>query len=67
MLELFADMPEQQKVVEELRSQTLEGVSSERIIEFGDPGTYRRIYRTRKTPLWDADGKVIGAGKWPRT
>ena len=63
MLEQFAHLPEQQKVCWKLWSPTLQGVSSERIIEFGDPGTYRRIYRTRKTPLWDADGKVIGAGE----
>ena len=63
ILEQFAHLPEQQQLVLESWGPTLRGEKSERIIEFGDPGRYRRIYRTLKTPLWDATGQVIGAGE----
>jgi PAS domain S-box-containing protein len=63
MVELFADMPEQQKIAVEAWSPTLRGERTTLIVEFGDPGRYRRIYRTLKTPLWDAAGNVIGAGE----
>ena len=61
--ELFAHMPEQQKIAIANWSRTLQGEKSERIVEFGDPGRYRKTYRTIQTPLRDGDGNVVGAGE----
>ncbi len=61
--ELFAHMPEQQKIAIANWSRTLQGEKSERIVEFGDPGRYRKIYRTIQTPLRDGAGNVVGAGE----
>ncbi len=63
MLELFAAMPEQQKVLVAEWSRPLRGETTDKVVEFGEPGTYRRIYRVRHTPLRDAAGLVTGAGE----
>ena len=63
MPELFAHMPEQQKVCDRNWSRTLRGEKSERILEFGDPGHYKRTYRILHTPLRDGAGNVVGAGE----
>jgi PAS domain S-box-containing protein len=63
MVDIFAHMPEQQAVAVNQWSQALHGESSERRIEFGDPDRYRRVYSVRRTPLWDAQGNVVGAGE----
>jgi PAS domain S-box-containing protein len=63
IVELFAHMPEQQKIALQEWSRTLSGDRSERTIEFGDPGSYHRIYRVLHTPLRDAAGNIVGAGE----
>ena len=63
MVDLFTHMPEQQKISVEEWSRTLQGESTERILEFGEPGYYRRVYRILHTPLRDAQGNVVGAGE----
>jgi PAS domain S-box-containing protein len=63
MVETFADSPEQQKVAFQEWSRTLNGISSNNIVEFGDPGRYRRVYNVRRTPIRNADGIVVGAGE----
>jgi len=63
MVETFAHLPEQQAVVVEQWSRTLQGESATSRIEFGDPGRYRRVYSVRHTPIRDAGGNVVGAGE----
>jgi PAS domain S-box-containing protein len=63
MIDTFADLPEQQAVSVSQWSRTLHGASAKYRIEFGDPEQSRRVYSVRRTPLWDAQGNVIGAGE----
>jgi PAS domain S-box-containing protein len=63
MVETFADSPEQQKVAFQEWRRTVNGISSNSIVEFGDPGRYRRVYNVRRTPIRNADGIVVGAGE----
>ncbi len=63
ILEPFADFPDQRKVVEEEWNQVLNGESTNKTLEFGDPGLYRRTYTVLHTPIRDANGKVVGAGE----
>ncbi|KKG87088.1 hypothetical protein DU57_14675 [Methanosarcina mazei] len=66
MIETFANLPEQQKIVIEQWSDALEGNSTERTLAFGDPGLYRKIYEVHRTPIRDAEGKIVGAGEVAR-
>ena len=63
MLSAFADLPIQQKVVEREWSQVLGGESTNKVLEFGDPGHYQRVYNVLHTPICDAGGNVVGAGE----
>ena len=63
MVEVFAHLPEQQRIAVERWSRTLRGQSSSYMIEFGDPGGYQRVYSVLHAPLRDAEGNVVGAGE----
>ncbi len=63
MVEIFADFPEQQEVAVREWSQTLQGSQQDKILEFGDPDRYRRLYSVRRAPIRDDSGKIIGAGE----
>ena len=63
MVELFAHLPEQQKIALEEWSHPLRGERTDRTLAFGDPGIYQRVYRILHTPLKDPEGNVIGAGE----
>jgi PAS domain S-box-containing protein len=63
MAEVFADMPEQQRIATEEWSQPLRGESTSKTLEFGDPGRHRRVYSVLHTPIRDAEGNVVGAGE----
>ncbi len=63
MAEAFADLPEQQKFALEEWSQPLRGESTNKTIEFGDPGRHHRIYSVLHTPIRDAEGNIVGAGE----
>jgi PAS domain S-box-containing protein len=63
MAEVFAHMPEQQKVALEEWSQALRGETTNKTIEFGDPSHYRRFYSVLHTPIRDAEGNMVGAGE----
>lgn len=63
MVELFAHMPEQQRIVVDAWTRILAGEHVNKMIEFGDPGCYRRVYNALQTPIQDATGKVVGAGE----
>ena len=66
MVELFADMPEQQKTALEEWSRPLRGEHTDRTLEFGDPGIYQRVYHILHAPLRNEAGDVIGAGEMAR-
>jgi PAS domain S-box-containing protein len=63
MVEVFAHMPEQQKIAVEEWSQVLRGESTSKTIEFGDPSRHCRFYSVLHTPIRDAEGNVVGAGE----
>jgi PAS domain S-box-containing protein len=63
MVELFADIPEEQKNAVNEWSKVLNGKNVNQVLEFGDPGKHRRVYHVIHTPLRDADGSIIGAGE----
>ncbi len=63
MLDVFAHLPEQQKVLLEEWSQVLRGESTNKILEFGDPSHYQRVYNVLYTPIRNTEGEVVGAGE----
>jgi PAS domain S-box-containing protein len=63
MIETFAHLPEQQKIIIEQWSEVLEGKSTNKKLAFGDPGFYQRTYEILHTPIRDAEGKIVGAGE----
>jgi nitrogen fixation negative regulator NifL len=63
ILDAFAHQPDQQKVVKEEWSQVLAGESTNKVLDFGDPGRYRRVYNVLHTPIWDNKHNVVGAGE----
>jgi nitrogen fixation negative regulator NifL len=63
MLDVFFHFPEQQKIVAQEWNQVLHGESTNKVLEFGDPGLYRRTYNALHTPIRDNEGIVVGAGE----
>ena len=63
MADLFDHMPEQERVAVDEWNKVLRGESSQKTLEFGDPGRHRVHYHVLHTPLRDGDGNVIGAGE----
>jgi PAS domain S-box-containing protein len=63
MLHAFSHQPEQQHVVEREWGQVLQGECTNKILEFGDPTRYRKIYNVLHTPIWDKNHRVVGAGE----
>ncbi|OGO23440.1 MAG: hypothetical protein A2144_05520 [Chloroflexi bacterium RBG_16_50_9] len=63
MVDAFSHMPDQKRVAVEEWSRALRGESTSKTLEFGDPRRHRRVYSVLHTPIWDAEGNVIGAGE----
>ena len=63
MVDVFAHMPEQQKIAIREWRRVLKGESTNQRIQFGDPARYQRVYSVLHTPLRDAQGQVVGAGE----
>ncbi|PWB51139.1 MAG: hypothetical protein C3F13_14865 [Anaerolineales bacterium] len=63
MLDAFAQQPELQKIVQDEWNQPLIGEHTNKVLDFGDPGRYKRIYNVLHTPIRDGEGKVVGAGE----
>jgi nitrogen fixation negative regulator NifL len=63
VIDTFAHLPNQQKVIMDEWSQVLAGESSNKVLDFGDPGRYRRVYNVLTTPIWDNERHVVGAGE----
>jgi PAS domain S-box-containing protein len=63
LMEVLADMPEERDKAIELWGRALKGETVVQLMMFGDPGSYRRWYRTRHTPIKDISGEILGAGE----
>ena len=63
MVELFAEIPEEQKNAVNEWSRVLKGETVNKVIEFGDRAKNRKIYRVLHTSLRDAQGTIVGAGE----
>jgi PAS domain S-box-containing protein len=63
MIELFADIPEEQRMSINEWSRVLNGENVNQMIEFGNSGEHRRVYHVLHTPIRDAQGNIIGAGE----
>ena len=63
MIELYAEMPEEQKKDVKEWEKVLKGEYVNKLVEFNDPGTNRRVYHVLHTPIRDANGTIIGAGE----
>jgi len=63
MAELFADQPDQLAVAEQEWREALEGKTTHKRLEFGDPSRRRRGYDILHTPIRDTNGLIVGAGE----
>lgn len=63
MVEVFADIPHEQKMAVKEWSRVLQGEDINRKIEFGDPEKRRKVYHVLHTPIQDAHGTIVGAGE----
>jgi len=63
MVEVFADIPDEQKMAVKEWSRVFLGENVNQKVEFGTPGTYRRVYHVLHTPIRDAKGTIVGAGE----
>jgi nitrogen fixation negative regulator NifL len=63
MLDAFAQLPEQQKIVKREWGQVLHGKSTNKVLEFGDPSLYQKVFNVLHTPIRDQEGIVVGAGE----
>jgi PAS domain S-box-containing protein len=61
MAELFADQPDQLAFAEREWREVLAGNTTNKQLEFGDPGRHQRIYRVLHTPIRDTNDQVVGA------
>ena len=63
MIELFADIPEEQERTVKEWSKVLNGENINQQIEFVDHDKNRRIYHVLHTPIRDVNGSIMGAGE----
>jgi PAS domain S-box-containing protein len=63
MIEVFEDIPEEQKRTMNEWSSVLHGENVNRKIEFGDPDNQQRVYHVLHTPIRDTNGTIVGAGE----
>nr|WP_319540449.1 PAS domain-containing protein [uncultured Methanospirillum sp.] len=63
MIDLFVEDPHGKNVTVQEWRQVLQGENVNKEVEFGEPGTERRVYHTLYTPIRDALGSIIGAGE----
>jgi PAS domain S-box-containing protein len=63
MVDLFAEIPEEQTRSVKEWTKVLNGENVNQMIEFGDPGKHRKVYHVLHTPIRDANGTIVGAGE----
>lgn len=61
MLDVLADLPEQQAAVRQVWQRALDGEEFTEVQAFGEDGRVRRSYEMHFRPLHDSHGKRIGA------
>ncbi|MCK9590830.1 MAG: PAS domain S-box protein [Methanoregula sp.] len=63
MVELFAEIPEEQKNTIKEWSKVLQGNNVNQRIEFSHPNKNSRVYQVLHTPLRNMQGNIVGAGE----
>ena len=63
MIDLFAKIPEEQKMSLDEWGKVLNGENVNQTIAFGPPGRNRRVYHVLHTPIRNAQGAIIAAGE----
>jgi len=63
MIEVFADVPYEQKRAINEWSRVLNGENINEKIEFGNHGPNRKVYHVLHTPIRDSSGAITGAGE----
>ncbi|MDD1689637.1 MAG: PAS domain S-box protein [Methanoregula sp.] len=63
MIDVYADMPEEQKRAMEEWRKVLQGENVNQTITFGDSHGHQKIYHVLHAPIRDANGTIIGAGE----
>jgi PAS domain S-box-containing protein len=63
MIEVFADIPKEQKRAFNEWSRVLKGENVDEKIEFGNHGPDRKVYQVLHTPIRDSSGVITGAGE----
>jgi PAS domain S-box-containing protein len=63
MVELFAEIPEDQEKSVKEWAKVLKGENVNQRIKFGDPSKDGKIYHVLHTPIRDAHGTIVGAGE----
>ncbi|HJX56242.1 MAG TPA: PAS domain S-box protein [Methanoregula sp.] len=63
MMELFAELPEEQKKSVKEWRRVLGGETVNQTIEFGDLGTHHKVYHVIHAPIRDTTGIIVGAGE----
>jgi PAS domain-containing protein len=63
MIDLFAKIPEEQKMSLDEWGKVLNGENVNQTIAFGPPGSNRRVYHVLHTPIRNAQGAIIAAGE----
>ena len=63
MLDALAHLPEEQQAARAVWERALHGETVHAVQEFGDPHLARHVYDLRFAPIYDAEGRIIGAGE----
>jgi len=63
MKDLFADIPEEQRMSVNEWSRVLHGENVNQMVEFSKPDEPRRVYHVLHTPIRDAHGTIVAAGE----
>jgi PAS domain S-box-containing protein len=63
MVELFAEIPEEQKRSVDEWTKVLRGENVNQTIEFGNPRGHRKVYHVLHAPIRDENGTITGAGE----
>ena len=63
LIELYAEIPDEQKMVLNQWTRVMHGGNFNRIIEFHDNHNLRKVYHVLHAPIRDSNGTIIGAGE----
>jgi len=63
MVDLFSEIPEEQKRAMDEWRKVIQGENVNQTIKFGDAHGYQKIYHVLHAPIRDAQGAIVGAGE----